>query len=286
MRIAVVGTGLAGLGATYFLLKKGYQVTLFDEWGVGKGASSIPIGLCHPYPGRSGKPSKFAYEAMVLTNELITFAESHSGKKLADRSGIMRYDWVPHEWYSDLQERDGGVLITSGMTVLMQEYVLALYDALGVSLQEGKPEGVDVIVYASPKQVDLPVSYVKGQVLIGKGEVKNSLMKAQGHLSPLGEGLVQLGSTYEHHYESDSPDIEVAKRDLREKRDAFFPRQNFSPMDCRAGIRSCVKGSYLPIVKQLTKNSYVFTGLGSRGLLYHAYYGRELANLLSYTQTN
>ena len=127
MRVAVVGAGLAGLGVTYFLLKRGYLVTLFDERGVGGGASGIPIGLCHPYLGRSGKPSKFAGEALLLTNELIIAAENSSKKKLADRSGILRVDWTPYEMYSDLEKVDEGILIKSGMTVFLKEYVECVY---------------------------------------------------------------------------------------------------------------------------------------------------------------
>ena len=104
MRIAVVGAGLAGLGVTHFLLKKGHFVTLFDQFGVGSGASGIPVGLCHPYLGRSGKPSKFAGEALQATRELLDIAEKSSGKKLADRGGIFRVDWTPIEWYPDLEK--------------------------------------------------------------------------------------------------------------------------------------------------------------------------------------
>ena len=175
MRVAVLGAGLAGLGVTYFLLKKGYLVTLFDEMGVGAGASGIPIGLCHPYLGRSGKPSKFANEAMSATIELIDIAEKFSGKKLADRSGILRMDWAPLEWYPDLEKVEEGILIKSGMTVYMRDYVNVLYDSFkNVELVKKKitseielPE-FDRVVFASGegmRNFNLPVSYVKGQVL-------------------------------------------------------------------------------------------------------------------------
>ena len=295
MRVAVVGAGLAGLGVTYFLLKRGYLVTLFDERGVGGGASGIPIGLCHPYLGRSGKPSKFAGEALLLTNELIIAAENSSKKKLADRSGILRVDWTPYEMYSDLEKVDEGILIKSGMTVFLKENVDALYGSFeNVILEERKisPEHdlkeFDRIVYtcgSGNKDMGfaLPMTYVKGQVVIGnsKNDLEMTLMKEKGHLSPLGDGRVQLGSTYEHYYDSDEPNEEVALKNLSKKMSAFFPTQDdFVFNECKAGVRACVKVGYLPIVMRLSEKAFIFTGLGSRGLLYHAYYGRHLADMI------
>ncbi len=289
MRIAVVGAGLAGLGVSYFLKKLGHDLTLFDELGIGSGASGIPIGLCHPYLGRNGKPSKFADEAIKATKELIAAAEQASGKKLADQTGILRFDWTPFEWYSDLEKRGDAILIKSGMTVLLGEYVKALYSSFSdVALVKKKYSGeeFDRVIFAcgsGMREFGLPLTFVKGQVLIGSTErpLERSEMRAKGHLSRISETRVQLGSTYEHHYASSAPDLEVAKKDLSEKWDAFFPhRDDFVVKECWAGIRACVKEGYLPIVEKISEKAFVFTGLGSRGLLYHAYYGRHLANMV------
>ncbi len=296
MRIAVVGSGLAGLGATYFLLKKGYSVTLFDESGIGGGASGIPIGLCHPYLGRSGKPSKFSHEALLVTRELLDVAEKFSGKKLADRGGILRTDWIPLEWYPDLEQVDAGILIKSGMTFFLKEYVEALYASFQsvtlikrkISSEEELSEYDRIIFTCGSGMKDLgfllPMTYVKGQVLIGtsKDSHQNTIMKERGHLSPMRDGRVQLGSTYEHHYSSREPVIEIAIKDLSKKINAFFPnKEDFASLECKAGIRACVKDGYLPIVMKVSEKAFVFTGLGSRGLLYHAYYGRHLVDLIS-----
>jgi glycine/D-amino acid oxidase-like deaminating enzyme len=289
MRIAVVGAGLAGLGVCYFLKKQGHDITIFDERGIGFGASGIPIGLCHPYVGRNGKPSKFAEEAMQATRELIAVAEKAVGKKLADQTGILRFDWTPVEWYSDLEKMSGGILIKSGMTVQLGEYVKALFASFtDIQLIQKKYAGeeFDRVIFACGRGMSdfgLPLSFVKGQVLIGTTEraLERSEMRAKGHLSKISGNKVQLGATYEHHFLSSAPDIEVAKKDLAIKLNAFFPIQDdFIIEDCWAGVRACVKDGYLPIVQKINDKTFVFTGLGSRGLLYHAYYGRHLANMI------
>ena len=46
---------------------------------------------------------------------------------------------------------------------------------------------------------------------------------------------------------------------------------------CKAGIRVCRRGDYLPYIEKISKRVYAITAMGSRGLLYHAYYGKQLA---------
>lgn len=286
MRIAVLGKGLAGLGAAYFLIKKGHEVVIFDK---GNGASYIPMGICHPYPGRSGRVSKYAFEAIELTKKLIGEVEQFSGKKLRDDKGIIRKGWIPKERHSDLEKFEDGILIRSGITVLMEDYVNTLYDMLDVGTKEEYNEKeFDRTLLACGAGIQemgfsLPLGFVKGQAIIGnsKIECERTVMKERGHLSPLPNGQVQLGSTYERNFDSPESNIKVALNDLSEKLDAFFPdKDEFQISECRAGIRVSQKDSYLPIVAQVDEKTFVFVGLGSRGLLYHAYYGRHLADMI------
>ena len=237
MQIAVVGAGLAGLGVSYFLLKKGCSVTLFDENEVGAGASKIEIGLCHPYVGRSGKPSKHAEEAMELTLALIQEAEKKTGEVLVDRQGIMRLDWKPHEMYSDLEKKDSNILIRSGLTVFLRRYVKALYQAMtGIKFiqkkitNESELKEFDSVIFSTgygTKDLfeDLEFNYVKGQVVFLESEdgPNMTLMKAHGHMSPILGNLYQIGSTYEHDFLDDKPDLEKALFDMKPKIDAFLP---------------------------------------------------------------
>ena len=267
MRIAILGAGLAGIGAAYFLKQLGHDVYLVHT-GDG-GASEIPIGLCHPYPGRSGRPSLHAYEAMACTMELLQVAEGVSGTSLF-KKGIVRDGWVPKESYPDVD----GNKITSGLTVLMAKYV----KVMRTLFVQGPLSDYDRIVYAmGAMRKDTGTHQVKGQVLIGKGMCRETTMRESGHASPYGD-FVQIGSTYEHEFSSADPEMDVAKRDLQTKVAALCPE--FEPIECRAGVRVSVEGTYEPIVRQLSETEFLFTGLGSRGLLYHAYYGKRLAGMV------
>ncbi len=296
MQIAVVGAGLAGLGVSYFLLKKGCRVTLFDEKGIGAGASKIEIGLCHPYIGRSGKPSKHAKEAMKLTLELIQEAEKKTGEVLVDLQGILRVDWKPHEMYSDLEEKDSNILIRSGLTVFLRRYVKALYQAMtGIKFvqkkitDESELKEFDLVIFSAgygTKNLfkDLEFNYVKGQVVFldSEGGPNLTLMKAHGHMSPIQGNLYQIGSTYEHDFLDDKPDLERAISCMKQKIDAFLPDlKNVNFKNSEAGVRVTSQEGYLPIIKKVGEKSFVFSGLGSRGLLYHAYYGRLLADMVT-----
>jgi glycine/D-amino acid oxidase-like deaminating enzyme len=296
LQVAVVGAGLAGLGVSYFLLKRGFKVTLFDKEGVGRGASKIDIGLCHPYVGRSGKPSKFAREALALTSNLIAEVEEKLKITLADRSGILRIDWKPFELYDDVKEVENGFLITSGITVYLKKYVNALYKAMdSIKFEkrnvtnESELEGFDRVIFCSGHGINevaenLPLNYVKGQVLFTDANypIITTVMKAHGHLSPLPEGGFQLGASYEHHFESVEPDLNSAFNHMKAKLDAFFsPEEQAKFTSCQAGVRVTNQEGYLPFVKQISEKSFIFSGLGSRGLLYHAYYGRHLANMIT-----
>jgi glycine/D-amino acid oxidase-like deaminating enzyme len=52
-------------------------------------------------------------------------------------------------------------------------------------------------------------------------------------------------------------------------------------LSVQAGLRVSVKGHYLPLVGPVTDKMWVFTGLGSRGLLYHALFASILVEAIS-----
>jgi len=90
MKVAVVGAGFAGLALTWHLLQEGAEVDLYDEKGVGAGASGVSSGLLHPYIGQQANRSWKADEAIAMTKELLDISQRFSKDPVADFSGIIR----------------------------------------------------------------------------------------------------------------------------------------------------------------------------------------------------
>src|ERR1700676_4750269 len=89
MRVAVIGAGFAGLAAAYYLSEH-FKVTLFDQKGIGGGASGVSTGLLPPYPGEKGRRSWHADAAMKARRELLQVAETTLGKPVLNYNGILR----------------------------------------------------------------------------------------------------------------------------------------------------------------------------------------------------
>lgn len=292
MRIAVVGAGLAGLAAACALKKRGHSLALYDRKGVGKGASGIASGLCHPYPGRGPKRSKYADAAMEAAYELVDLSEKVLGEKVALRNGILKRGWTPYEWYNDLKQTDEGILVTSGMTIFMPKYLEGLFRFLDEPLHVGEvdlerlQEEYDRVVLAIGAGIfafpfSLPIAKNKGQILtfLTKKAPERSI-SGDGHISPLGNGRVQIGSTYEHDFTGEEVEEGKAQTLLLPKVEKFINIEDLTYESTSAGMRVAVKGSYLPLLRQVGDKMIVVTGFGSRGLLYHALYGKLVAELL------
>ena len=288
MRCAVIGCGLAGLGAATALKRQGAKVHLFDKAAIGAGASGIASGLLHSYVGKKGVRSKFAEKALKKSFALIDLAEETLGRKVALRNGILRMNWEPPEMYSDLKKEGDHIMITSGATVFMKSYLEGLYQALGdCKLSVGElvdEEKFDQVLYSIGggfKTWDLEgVQFVKGQILTCKAKEKcERSIIGSGHISPLeDENLVQIGSTYEYHAPDNEPNLEVAKKNLKKRVETFLPPlDTWEIKECQAGVRVRQKETYLPLIKRVDEKRVIFTGLGSRGILYHAMYGEMAA---------
>lgn len=85
-----------------------------------------------------------------------------------------------------------------------------------------------------------------------------------------------VGSTYEKTIVDARPDIEVAKREIMPKVISMLPcLQGIEPIDCLSGLRA-VGPRHLPLIQKINDRFWVLTGMGSKGLLYHALYAKRL----------
>lgn len=303
MNIAVIGAGLSGLAAAWHLLQvEGVTVTLYDAKGVGGGASGAAAGLMHPYIGEQGRRSWMAAEGRAATLELVEVAEEILGFPVADRSGIIRTSEVEKLYEDIILLSDGSYLITSGVTIFMKPYLQGLFQACekrGASLKIEKIENLgcldhyDKVVFTVGAGIfgfdewrHLKLGRTKGQALLCSlpehaAPIEKSTV-AKGYIAR-GEtdGTFYVGSTYEKGAITDLPNLESALRDLEPK--AASISKDVLPLqvlECRAGIRVNRSGHYIPLLESIGNRTYAITGMGSRGLLYHAYFGKLLKELL------
>lgn len=89
-----------------------------------------------------------------------------------------------------------------------------------------------------------------------------------------------IGATYEHQFTDSAPDPEFATKSLLPKAESFFPCLKGQPvLDVRAGIRGSTP-SRLPFAGKINDRVHALVGMGSRGLLYHAYFAKQLVKSL------
>ncbi len=293
MTIAIIGAGFAGLAAAYYL-SENFQVTLFDLKGIGGGASGISSGLLHPYPGEKGRRSWHAEEGLKATRELLKVAEEELGRPVANYEGILKIGQCldPGEDVEVLSSDH--FLIKSGITVFPELYLKGLWQACqkrGVKLVLQKIDALqdltefDQVIIAAgagirnfPECDHLKINFVKGQVLtctLEKPLERSVSAKRYFALTP-SEKICHLGATYERDFTNDLPCRETAIVLLQPETEV---------LDCRAGIRVTNPAHYFPILQQISAKIRAITALGSRGLLYHAYMGKQIALELN-TQKN
>lgn len=299
MRVAVVGTGFAGLAVGWYLLQKGIAVDFFEKE---PGASAIAAGLMHPYPGEKARRSWMADAAMEASWELFKIAGD-----VVSAPGIIRYALDPIQQehlirrcadFDDIERIDeNAFLIKSGVTVFSGRYLEGLRKACqsqGAHFfecdLENIPQDYDQVVLACGTGL-IPIQSgwkgVKGQVL--KCRIKPGLLTQ----SVVGKGYVALGetpdicyvgSTFERGVYDTVADSAYAKQELFPKIALFCKAvEEMEVLECRAAIRVTREGSHLPFFDQIANKTWVIGAFGSRGLLYHAFFAKQLCDRLVYT---
>jgi glycine/D-amino acid oxidase-like deaminating enzyme len=302
MKTIVVGAGFAGLALSYHLLQRGYLVELYDEKGIGEGASGTSSGLLHPYVGEKVKRSWRANEALAETRALLEAAAIFSRQKVADFSGLTRVATLEQaealKTYPDVKElSDNLFLIESGITVYSKAYLEGLYQAClakGLIFKKEKIESLSLEadlsffalgagIFSFKESEEMGLRPVRGQVLLCEWPddlpfLERSIL-GKGHIVPLSGGDVHLGATYERGSLDVEPKIEEALVDLGKKAKGLIPKwDTITVKEGRAGIRVARPGHYFPVLKRVREKSWAITGMGSRGLLYHAYAAKILVD--------
>lgn len=143
-----------------------------------------------------------------------------------------------------------------------------------------------------PETAHLSITSVKGQVLELAWPKGLSPLRApvnsQAYLVPTpGHETCLAGATFEHQYSTNDPEPFVAIANILPKISAFLPA--ITPeavIGCRAGIRASTP-DHRPFIKRINKRTWVLSGMGSKGLLYHSLFAETLSKeILSNSSPN
>lgn len=192
-----------------------------------------------------------------------------------------------------------GLWIKGGLTIYSALYLQGLWNACaqkGVvftqraihSLDEVK--GFDYVIVTTgaetirlPECASLPLNLVKGQVLEYSWPRNHPPLQCalNSHIYLLmneSRTSCLVGATYEKGYETALIDLEAAKKELLPKAiELFPPLKDATFINCYTGMRA-VTPRYQPLMQQLSSSQWVLTGMGSKGLLYHALFAKELVD--------
>lgn len=322
MQVAVIGAGFSGLAVAWHLLTHPsfsiQSLVLFDQKGIGGGASGIAAGLLHPFAGAHAKLNRFGREGMQATKELIQVAEKALKQPVAFEQGLLRpalneeqchdFKYCSQKYPDDAKwlESDAclalypyltqapGVWFKDGITLHSMLYLQGLWQAcsqLGAHLEIKKITSLDdlkefdlkifTLGAASGQFTTHPLSLVKGQVLElawpAELPVLPFPLNSQAYLlMEPNQKICLAGATFERGFNSEYPDQEKACLEILPKVEAVLPAlKQCTVVNCYAGLRA-VTPTHLPVIEQIGKQEWLLTGMGSKGLLYHALMAKQL----------
>lgn len=121
------------------------------------------------------------------------------------------------------------------------------------------------------------VHAVKGQLIEFRydGEIPFAI-SSQSYIANVSKGVLVAGATYEHQWKTPLADPKTCEDEIRTKVAQFSPKLAALPMiGCSAGFRATTRNK-LPFVEKTGIKTWCLGGLGSKGLLYHAWLAKLL----------
>jgi len=273
-----------------------------------------PFGGAHAKLNRLGREGYEATKKLLMVAEqavgkpvvgskgMLRVAVSDAQKEDFARTAL---EYPDVEWLDAAQCKEliphlapePGIFISSGLTIHSNLYLQSLWQAcesMGAKFEQRKVGALqelkhfDLIIVALgagttslPELTHLPLKPIKGQILELEWPTdtpplpfginsKSYLVMSPNNLSCI------AGATFERQFTSSQPDIERAKEEILRKTADFSPLlKEANILECRAGIRVSTP-DHLPLIQQVSKNCWVITGMGSKGLLYHALFAEKL----------
>jgi glycine/D-amino acid oxidase-like deaminating enzyme len=192
-----------------------------------------------------------------------------------------------------------GLQISQGLTVYSLRYLQGLWQAcaaLGAHFEVRKIRTLDelspydaIILTTGAESANiaelstLPIGLVKGQILelAWPSNLPPLCCVLNSHvyiaMTEGGKSCI-VGATYEKGFLEAQCDLETAKKELLPKAYELFPPLRDAPLlNCLAGMRA-VTAQHRPLIQKVGPKQWILTGMGSKGLLYHALFAKELVN--------
>jgi glycine/D-amino acid oxidase-like deaminating enzyme len=200
-----------------------------------------------------------------------------------------------------LPPNGGGLYIKNGLTVNVPAYLEALWQACAVQgslfrqtveISADLQENYDAVVIALgantlafPQTSKLPLTPIRGQIL--EYEVPTDFPPLQHSLAGYKQVVydpktsrLSIGATYERQFQDMMPNPAEAEKEILPKVESFFPSiKQGKLVNTRVGMRATTP-DHLPLIGRVDEKHWFLTGLGSKGLLYHALAGKSLAAAL------
>ncbi len=313
MKIAVIGAGLAGLSFAWHCqnLNPNHQITVFDPTPISLRTSAM-ANLLYPYIGIHSKLNWHGKKAFDKSVELFEAISKKTQKKIYQKKPLLKlasYDkqavWLKQassqyediEWQDHTPYSQEGVLITSAIQVDPLCYLSALEHAcklLGAQFiseafeMQNRSNYDQVILTAGFKTNELlanPISfsYLRGQVLQLSWpnfpfNLNHYLIADKLHLTAsIDQKSLYVGNTFDRGNIDNTPSVDDAIEAIWPQLTPYFPNLEKSLIQkVYAGVRLNAPHR-LPLLGPIDSSTWLFTALGSKGLLYHAYLGECLA---------
>lgn len=240
--------------------------------------------------------------SVILSKGVLRLAFTEK-QEIGYRQCAQQYEDVTWLESAECQELDPllpdapGIFIQSGISINTQAYLQGLFEACsakGTQFYEKRIlslkdlDHFDLLICATGaasihfSELDqLKIHPVKGQLIEIEWPAKIPPLPvslvSQVYLCMNAESSrVIVGATYEHQFSDSAPDHKKAIAELYPRAIALYPAlADAKVVDVKAGLRASTP-SHLPFAGHVKGNLWALTGLGSRGLLYHAYFAKRL----------
>jgi glycine/D-amino acid oxidase-like deaminating enzyme len=295
MKIAIIGAGFAGLASAVFAREflNPKQIVLFDKKGIGSGASGIAAGLLHPFSGLHSKKNPLGDLGMEETLSLLKKANALNLEPFYKKTAMIRPALNEKQfnsfkksaeiypellWKEDVFNGFPGLFLEEVYVIHPIPYLKALFLLSQADLEVQMIDSLEnlkefdlTIITTGPfsfkETAHLKVTPLRGQILDVEYEGEIPINSQAYLLKNI------LGATFEHDNVTDIPCIETAKELLLPKITPFVP--NLKVKGCKAAVRASTP-THMPLIHAVNEKTFLFTGLGSKGLLYHALFAKKL----------